>query len=67
MAVKPDHGMCGSSAVPGRFHQGVGPAETSTFYRYWKQAHRATETVKTRTVFAPRQAGRWLIPDGVAR
>lgn len=22
---------------PGRFHQGIGPAETSTFYRHWKQ------------------------------
>ena len=22
---------------PGRFHQGVGPANTSTFYQHWKQ------------------------------
>lgn len=49
---------------PGRFHQGVGPAETSTFYRHWKQDIALLKQLKHNS-FRTSLSWARLIPDGV--
>ena len=48
---------------PGRFHQGVGPANTSTFYQHWKQDIALLKQLKHNSF---RTSISWsrLIPDG---
>ncbi|ELF6808839.1 glycoside hydrolase family 1 protein [Salmonella enterica] len=49
---------------PDRFHQGVGPAETSTFYRHWKQDIALLKQLKHNS-FRTSLSWARLIPDGV--
>lgn len=49
---------------PGRFHQGIGPAETSTFYRHWKQDIALLKQLKHNS-FRTSLSWARLIPDGV--
>ncbi len=64
MAVKArPRGMCGSSASRVVF-TGVGPAETSTFYRHWKQDIALLKQLKHNS-FRTSLSWARLIPDGV--
>lgn len=49
---------------PGRFHQQVGPAETSTFYKHWREDIALLKTLNHNTF---RTSISWarLIPDGI--
>ncbi len=49
---------------PDRFHQGIGPAETSTFYRHWKQDIALLKQLKHNS-FRTSLSWARLIPDGV--
>ena len=48
---------------PGRFHQGVGPATTSTFYQHWKQDIALLKQLKHNS-FRTSLSWSRLIPDG---
>lgn len=48
---------------PGRFHQGVGPANTSTFYQHWKQDIALLKQLKHNS-FRTSLSWSRLIPDG---
>ncbi len=48
---------------PGRFHQGIGPANTSTFYQHWQQDIALLKQLKHNS-FRTSLSWSRLIPDG---